>query len=137
MAYPVAVQLERDHALRDAQDVVLLYGEEMILRVRDESEVNRDQYSSIKSRKNPSEDLVVKVYPVTFNPNMHQIEKAGLRENVDAIAYVPMKTLSTAKIDFEQLDLIRSSVILRGNKYWIKDKVLSSQFLDTFLYVAS
>jgi hypothetical protein len=135
MTINVAAQLERDGALLDVQLEVDIYGDELKLRVRDENKVDRDTYNSIKQRDVPTTEILVKAYPITFNPNQHQIEKAGLRESVDVMAYVPMKNFTDNSLAFEDIDMIRSSVILRGIKYWIKDKTYTSQFLDTYLYI--
>jgi len=135
MTINVAAQLERDGALLDVQLEVDIYGEELKLRVRDETKIDRDSYNSIKQRDLPGTEILVKAYPINFNPNQHQIEKAGLKEMVDVMAYIPMKNFSDNSIFFEDIDLIRSSVILRDIKYWIKDKTYTSQFLDTFLYI--
>lgn len=135
MSLNIAAQLERDNALLDVQLEVDIYGEEIKLRLRDETKVDRDSYNSIKQRDLPGTEVIVKVYPITFNPNQHQIEKSGLKEMVDVLAYLPMKNLTDNSYAFEDIDMIRSSVILRGIKYWIKDKTYYSQFLDTFLYI--
>jgi hypothetical protein len=135
MALNLAAQLERDNALQDVQNEVEIYGNEIKLRIRDESTIDRDSYNSIKQRDLPASDIIVKADPIISNPSQYQIEKAGLREMVDIMAYVPMKSLTDKAIEFEDIDMIRSSVILDGIKYWIKDKAKHSQFLDTFLYV--
>ena len=135
MTINVPAQLERDNALLDVQLEVDIYGDELKLRVRDETKIDRDSYNSIKQRDLPTSEIIVKAYPITFNPSQHQIEKAGLKETVDVMAYIPMKNFSDNSILFEDIDLIRSSVILRDIKYWIKDKTYTSQFLDTFLYI--
>jgi hypothetical protein len=135
MALNLAAQFERDNALQDVQNEVEIYGNEIKLRIRDESKIDRDSYNSIKQRDLPASDIIIKAYPIISNPNQYQIEKAGLREMVDIMVYVPMKSLNDNAIEFEDIDLIRSSVILQGIKYWIKDKTNHSQFLDTFLYV--
>ena len=135
MALNIPAQLERDNALYDVQFEVEIYGEELKLRVRDETKVDRDSYNSIKQRDLPGTEILVKAYPILFNPNQHAIEKAGLKETVDVMVYVPMKNFTDNSILFEDIDMIRSSVILRDIKYWIKDKTYTSQFLDTFLYI--
>jgi hypothetical protein len=135
MSLNVAAQLERDGALLDVQMECDIYGEEIKLRLRDEAKVDRDSYNSIKQRDLPSTEILMKVYPILFNPNQHQIEKAGLKEMVDVVVYLPMKNLTDNGNSFKDIEMIRSSVILRGMKYWIKDKTLHSQFLDTFLYI--
>jgi hypothetical protein len=129
------VGLERNHALIDVQNESVLYGEEMTVYVREESQVARDKYGSIKKRSTAGGGITMQAYPLTFNPNQYQIQKSGLKEEVDAIAYTPMKTWTDNSIGFEDIDLSRSSVILRGIKYWIKDKTYSGQFADTFLYI--
>ena len=74
-------------------------------------------------------------FPVTFQPNRRQLEKAGIREDCEVMIYTPMYSWNSANVDFEALDMIRSTVVLRDIKYVIKEKGYASQFTDTFLYV--
>jgi hypothetical protein len=130
------VQLERDHALLDVQDVILLYGYELINYNRDEDMVVRDRYNSIKSRtRTEANTLAIRAYPITPQPNRLQIEKAGLREDCELLAYTAMKDWTDNSLTFELIEPIRLEFTFRNQKYIGKEKALFSQFSDTFLYI--
>ena len=132
----VSVQLERDGALTDAQAIINEYGEDIILYYRGEPEISRDRYNSIIHKEVASDiEIELKSYPITFNPNKKMLEKCGLTENCDIMCKVAMKDLTDNDLTFEGLDLLRCSIVVRNNKYELKDKQLDSQFADTYLYV--
>lgn len=136
MSISVAVQLERNHALTDAQAIIDERGEDIILYYRKEVQITRDKYNSMVGASVPDTiKIEIKTFPVTFQPNKYQIERSGLREEVDVICKVGMKSLIDNSCTFEGIDLMRATVILRGITYVVKDKQLDSQFADTFLYV--
>lgn len=129
--------MEQCGALRDIYDTSREYGETIKVYPRNEGDIRRDLYEDYKAG-NVEPDVVplsMPAFPVTFQPNRRQLEKAGIREDCEVMLYTPMYSWIQAGVDFEELDLTRSTVILRSIKYVIKEKALSSQFTDTFLYV--
>jgi hypothetical protein len=130
------VQLEKTHALIDALEIINLYGSDIIMYDREENNVNRDKYNSIKYRfKTDGLKKEFKAFPIIFNPNLKQIEKAGLKETCNCIITTAMLAWINLGITFEHIDLIRNTIILRDIKYSIKEKTLMNQFADTFLNI--
>lgn len=136
MTISCGVQLERDNALIDAQEIINLYGADIVSYIRSEAGVSRDKYGSIKSRTyNIATKVELKAYPVTPMPNRLQIEKAGLREDCELLLYTAMKDWTDQSYTFETIEPIRLEFTFRGLKYIGKEKGLNSQFADTFLYI--
>jgi hypothetical protein len=128
--------LEQCQALRDVWIETQIYGKDVIVYVRGENEVDRDLYNSIKSS-----DITTgitynfKMFPFTTNPTTKEIEKAGIKEVVEALGYLPMKYLIDANMTVGDFDLIRTTVIADGITYTIKTLNTDSPFLNTYLYV--
>jgi hypothetical protein len=102
---------------------------------RDESDVSRDSYNSILKR-NQNKVIFMKAYPITFQPNSHQLEKAGLRQTCDVLVYTPYLSWNNEGINFEDIEYEgRTRVVLRGNEYEIKEKGVESQLGDSFGYI--
>lgn len=129
--------LEQCGALRDIYESSLEYGDTVLIYVRDEGDVRRDLYSDYKAGKIEPDviPLSMPAFPINFQPNRRQLEKAGIREDCEVLIYTPMYAWIKEEVDFEELDMTRSTVILRSIKYVIKEKALASQFTNTFLYV--
>jgi hypothetical protein len=129
--------VEKCNALKDTYDVAHQYGDNITVYVRNEGDISRDTYEDMKSGKLSPDvtPIFMPANPITFQPNRRVLEKAGMREDCDVLLYTPMYSWIQAGIDFEEIDLIRSTVILRGIKYVIKEKGFESQFIDTYLYV--
>lgn len=129
------VNLEGRHAQIDAQALCREYGQRVQVRVRDESNVDRGAYNSIKSRPtNNTASGVFGAYPVQYQPNERQLEKAGLRERCDVAVYIPVLDFEDLGYGFADIDATRSTVILDNEEYQIKDKARASQFGGVWLY---
>lgn len=131
----VGPSCERDDALRDAQAVCQEYGMPVTLRVRGETGVRRDLYGSIKNRTEDSDGLTIGSMPFIFNPNRRDLERAGLREASDAVAYLATKDLTDNGLNFDTLDAERTTVSVSGVQHRIVEKGQHSHFLDAALYV--
>lgn len=132
-----ATNMEQCGALRDIYESSKEYGDTIKVYVREEGDVRRDSYEDYKAGKTEPDvvPLTMPAFPVTFQPNRRQLEKACIREDCEVMIYTPMYSWNLANVDFEALDMTRSTVVLRDIKYVIKEKGLASQFTDTFLYV--
>lgn len=142
MTIPLGVRLEREHALMDVQYHVNEYGADNVIQyIRgSEAKVDRDKYTSIKYRDitATSPEIIsytMKAFPVEYMPSREQVEKAGLREICECVIYTSMKDWTTAGLVFEDIDMIRDTIVLNGIVYMIKEKSQQSQFADTFLYI--
>jgi len=136
MTIGLCVQHETILALQDAWEIINQYGEDIIVYDREETNVTRDKYSSIKYRATTSTlRYAMKAYPIIFTPSREQIEKAGLREECQCIITTATKSWIDISKTFEDIDMIRDTIILRSNKYLIKEKSNVNQYANTFLYI--
>ena len=133
---PVGVQLERDGALVDVENIINEYGEDVVFRVRGESDVTRDEYNSIKtSAVTVDVKYELKAFPIEYQPNQKQVEKAGLRERHYCQMWTATKSWTDRGLDFEQIDIKKTTCIIKGMRYEIKEKSYISSFGDVNLYV--
>ena len=118
----------------DAKQVMEEYGMPIRVRVRDESEVVRDRYQTIK-RFDSITPYDFKAYPVDFSPNRYRLQAAGLFEEVEVLIYTSMWDWLNIGFTFSQVDIERTSVYMMDNMYNIREKGLASQFAESYLYV--
>ena len=128
------VSHEAQCAIIDAKQVIEMYGHPLTIRVRTEAQVQRDRYNTVK-QLNAITPIEIKAYPVDFQPNRYRLEAAGLFEEAEVLITTSMYDWIEAGFDFESIDIKRTSVYLRDSMYLIKEKGLSSQFMDSYLYV--
>lgn len=135
----IGITHEQENALIDARDVIRQLGKTIEIRLHEEQKITRDKFGSIKNRGTVSTDeRTFYAYPVNFNPSDKELDRAGIRERVQVTAKTAMLDWNDAGYTMETLktiDSIRATVIINGAKYEIRDKVLESQFGDTYLYV--
>lgn len=132
----IAYNLERDQALFDVQQMVR-NGQQVAIRLRDEQSVSRDRWGSIK-KHNPPVDINRWALPVIFSPTDKQLERVGIREQVDCIFYTSMLDWNDdgyTLVNLQDLDMIRSTFIIRGSTYEFRQKSLVDPFHDTYLYI--
>jgi hypothetical protein len=133
---PVRVQKERDDALKDVSDIVNEYGEEITLIVREESNISRDKYGSIKcAQVVPALEYKFKALPVDHNPDSRKMEKAGIREECNVIAWISMKDVLDKGLDYGKIDAGRFNVIIHGETYNITEKGKAGEYADEHLYI--
>ncbi len=122
-------------ALKDVQQVVNNEGLLVEIIFRDEANVTRDDYKSIKTRAQTPGKYYLKSFPVIENPTEKQIEKAGLREMAGCIMWFSWKDFIDNSITDGMIDITRSTVKYNGATYAIRQKNLVSQFGNNFLYL--
>jgi len=138
MRLPVAtpgVSLEKTTALLDAKWIIDERGDTITFYDREEDNVQRDKYNSIKRKETVYEGYTMKAFPIQFNPIDKDLMKAGLREIVDVVIYIAMQDWIDLELDPFKIDLTRSSVVLKEKTYKLKDKGFVNHFSDTFLNV--
>lgn len=126
---------ERDDALRDVQVACDEYGLSIKVELRLESDVRRDRYGSVKGRSAETDEFTIGALPFTNNPDRRQLDKAGLREYADAMAYTATQDWIDHGWTYESIDAERTTIIQGDTRYRIVEKNAHSQFLDAFLYV--
>ena len=94
MNEPVArtygVDIERDHALLDAQNIIAERGQQIAVRLTTEAKVSRDQLNSIKNRGSSTSRNFYS-YPITYNPTVKELSRVGIRDKVEVLCYTAMK----------------------------------------------
>lgn len=129
---------ETTAALNDIKCLVEEWGADISIRPRTEKNVARDAYGSIK-RFNVTETAAitpvdVKAYPLNFSPTQRDIDKAGLKDDTEVIAWIPRQYFIDANIEFDQLDMERITFLIQNKPYEMKDKAQQSQIRNEFLY---
>jgi hypothetical protein len=121
----------------DVSNIINEYGEDVILYERGEAEITRDKYNSIISSQSEGfpPQYNFKCYPIDHQPNRQQMEKAGIREQCECIAWFAMKDIIDNGLSFDGIDSIRYSVIIDNNEYGIRDKGRVEDFADEHLYL--
>lgn len=125
---------ELNEALLDVYDVLRDYGDTLKIYIETNGTVTKDEYGSIISRSE-SGVLEFYVYPFTQNPSQKELEKVGIRENVDCIAYLSQYEFQDKNLTIKSIDSIRAKVVHKENEYSIKEKSEYSPFGGTTLYV--
>jgi len=118
----------------DVRDLCREYGFPTKIEIRGESDVGRDRYQSIKQRTT-MHPLNVWAFPFVHNPNTKEIEKAGLREQADAMMYFSKLEMEEQEWGFDDIELIRCTVIVEAHQYRIKEKNLHSHHGRDHLYI--
>lgn len=130
--------LEQKHMLSDTWRSAKKAGYEIKLKLRTEDIITKDKYGSIIGKSSE----ITKTYyahPMSFSPSQREIDKTGIKETVDALAYIPMKFFIddgyTTGDNINILDMIRDEVITSDGNYIIKDKVLDTPISKIFQYI--
>jgi hypothetical protein len=98
-----------------------------------EIQLTRDVYGGIQSTS--VQPISLFCFPIRLSPSQKFLEKVGMTEILDALFYLPMKTLQENNLDIDSFDLIRSRILYKGVEYVIKEKNYYSQYGDEFLYL--
>lgn len=134
MSDAIGVRCERDDALRDVQEICNLYGMPVTIRIREEGDVERDVYGSVKDRPTNTKEFTAGSFPFNTSPNRRDLDKAGLRENSEVLAYFASKDFSDRGIEFDAIDVERTTMHAAGDSYRIVQKNAAQSFYDSFLY---
>ena len=137
------VYFDRVNTLADIKNIMDERGNLLKIEIRTEiattPEVTRDDYNSIKRRKpviSPNVPLFFRTFPVHYQPSEKQLEKAGIREQANVIAYTAMADWIAAGYNFSDIDLNgKFTCVLDGETFELKDKGLYGQVADSFGYI--
>jgi len=135
----IGITLEKEQALKDAQYFIRERGGPVLIRLHEEQKITRDKFNSVKNRdivQTPG--ITFYAFPIIFNPTTKQLDAAGIREVTQVLIKTAVQdwldngfTMNTLK----DINSIRATIIIDGEKYEIKDKQFDSQYQDTFLYI--
>jgi hypothetical protein len=135
-------------ALHEIELIACEQGTTVVFIHRKEQDVGRDSLGTVKKRSLDTR-YKFKAFPVERQPNRKQLERAGIREDVDTVITIPMSMMiesglirtpqdseyTTIGEDFAHIDIIRSTVVLDGEEWKIRDKGLSGRLGGIPLYV--
>lgn len=124
---------EAEHALLDAQATAREYGTAVKLYTPGEEDLTRGRYNSAKV-KSLAKTATVYANPVDYSPSKKTLEKVGISEDTEIIAYIPTQELTDASITILDIDLIRWRMVIKGREFMLSDKKLYGQIGDTYLY---
>jgi len=129
--------LEQCNALQDVYETALQYGDIVSVYIRNESDIVRDLYDDYKSGNiEPAVTHIdMPAFPIQFQPTQRQLEKAGIKEKCECLIYTPLRAWTLNSLEFDDIDMTRSTVDYQGKKYVIKEKAQASQFTSVFLYI--
>lgn len=143
-----AMQVDACTALKEVAAIVCEQGTTVVYIKRGESDIKRDSLHAIDARSLTTR-YKFKAYPVERQPNRKTLERAGIKEDVDTIVFIPLamfveaglirtpvdEEASTLGEDFSKIEMIRSTVILDGSEWKIRDKGLSGRIAGIPIYV--
>jgi len=131
-----AVAKEALDAMLDAQDITNEYGTAIKIYLRGETDVTRDKYNSIKEF-DTAPDGLIETYaePFTYSPTRNQMEKAGIHEQIDVLAYIATQDFVDAGYTYFDIDTVRSTVEGDGMTFAIKDKNQVSDYGVESIYI--
>jgi hypothetical protein len=135
---------EQCEALQDTQEMMAEQGVLTEVILRSEPDVARDNLGAIKRRAYPAEKRYKFRGEFIRQPGWKKLEKIGVREGCDAAVTYAVKDwldagiLQTARFgeSFKAVDTIRSSVLVDGAEWKIKDKGLSGRLGDVVLFIS-
>jgi hypothetical protein len=136
---PMAYQMKCD-ALKQIKLDVDLVGSLVQFNYRDETDVVRDDYGSIKKFKT-DHPYYMKCYPIVKSPSPDRLEKAGLKGEVDVMFYLPSLSWYLNGFDFddmraiEKADKIRMTVKVDNQTYEIKQIAETGQISNDWQYL--
>lgn len=133
-----SITFEGASALIDAKNMIDELGKLITITLNNDTNITRDEYGGIKKRSPVGTSYNWYSYPITFNPTVKQWQASGLKEHTELTFKTSMKDWNDAGFTMnrlQSLDMIRAQVIINGQTYEIRDKILDSQFQDTWLYV--
>lgn len=128
------VNLEAICMLKDVEQEAMCYGHPLTVYLNVENRVTRDRYNQIVKLPNLDKNVTAYAYPLTPTPNQYQLNKAGIKEEVDLLAYTPRITWFNEEVDFDDIKQESTEVNIGGKTYIIKDKNEVSQIASVYLY---
>jgi hypothetical protein len=127
--------MEICESLKDVKSMIDERGDFVKVIIREEGDVERDSYKSIKKRSF-SQELNMKAYPIDIRPSQKQLEKAGIREQCEITIWTATADWNRQGLDFNAIEMGgRSTVVWQGNVYDIRDKNQVNQIIDSFGYI--
>lgn len=128
------IQFEANCAKMEIETSINERGTGLIFKDNNNETVTRDRLNSIIHTAN-TPALMIKAFPVQFDPTRRQIEAASRREITDVNLFTPMASWDNLGLDVDQVRTEFARMVLIGETYKIEEVSVSSHFSETFLYM--
>jgi hypothetical protein len=110
-------------ALCQIQEVCKSWGALIEITVRDESQVSRDDYESIKQYYDAiSSTFTICAFPIDYQPDRHRLDRAGLFQESEVLITTPTKCWLDNGLSFLDIDIKRTTVQLGDESYKVREK---------------
>jgi len=136
----VSMLSERDAALLEVQRQVKMYCiTPLMVFLHGETGIVRDTYQSI-AQFTQAGGIVINAWPIIYDPNQRELDRAGVYERCDRLAWTPMKDWIDAGIEFSAIDTLRSTAVIYNSddvalEHKIRYKQRATRFADTDLHI--
>lgn len=120
---------------KDIQTMMNEIGMPITINIREEANVRRDVYGSIKSWATAASSFTIGAYPYTHSPTQRQLEKAGMKEHHDLIVWTSMKEWLDRGLDPNGFDMERCTVIADGMQWKIRERSHQNEFGNVEAYM--
>ena len=134
MIEKLGVTLETTILRAEIENLIIEYGTPIDVHIRNESNVDRDRYGSIKKFKDV-DSYIIYAYPITSNPTTGQMEKGGLREKCDTMIWTPAKSWDDIGLNFRDFDYERMSFTFDGQFYIMSEKNQVFRVGNVFIHI--
>ncbi len=128
------VECEANDALKDVSEVMCEYGQLCTFEIRQEPDVERDRYRSIKTRK-VARTLALRCHPVEYSPSQDTLERAGLHHGIRVMVWTAMYDWNQNSIEFNEIDEKRTTVDVDGDRYEVADLNRVGHYRGHYLYI--
>lgn len=122
---PSYKRLEMWQALHNVQEIVNNEGNFFEYILRDETDITRDDFNSIKS-KDQTGRIILKAFPIKYSPSKEDLEKVGLIEDCDILIHTSTQDWIDKGYIYDDIEIIRSTIKFNGVTCKIKEKTLAS-----------
>lgn len=130
----LGVDTEQCEAMKDVQNVMCEYGSPVIFQWRDEDNVDRDRYGSIKTKREARE-LTFRCYPIEYNPSIDVLERAGLRHEIRVMIFSSIYDWALNDLTFDDIDEKRMTVTVDDRRYEVADMNRTGRIGNNYLYL--
>lgn len=127
------VQFEANDFLTDVQNANAEYGIDVDFYLKEETEIRRDAYGSIKS----TDILPDFTIPCMFNsnPSSYDLQKAGIFEQVSGLVYVATKDFLDRGKSIDDINVNRTTLMIDNDTYIIAAKNNSGQIGSVYVHI--
>jgi hypothetical protein len=130
-----AILREQADLNTDIQSMANEIGMPITINIREEPNVRRDTYGSIKAWGPAAKSFTIGAYPYNHSPTQRQLEKAGMKEHHDLVCWTSMRDWLDQGIDPNGFDMERCTVIADGVQWKLRERSHQNEFGNVEAYM--